>query len=161
MRLASPVGTQRLASRNYWKSLVPANLHGLPGLSAVMNEVLAHPCIKLEVLPTTVLASKLLNHANNLIRAVPVESKFKIGLTVHPVHRWQNPQYGYNRETSLVWSKMRLVCILQYGESAGMMEAALIQAWASDHRCVNEAGGGESVLKQAGPFFIYVVVSAC
>ena len=51
---------------------------------------------------------------------------------------------------------MVVVCILQHGESAAIMESALILTWGSNPRCANEAGG-ESVSQEPGPWFIYVV----
>ena len=54
---------------------------------------------------------------------------------------------------------MKVVAVLQHGESAGFLEAALIFSWQQDCRCCNRAGGGESVLKEDGPCFVYVVVA--
>ena len=79
---------------------------------------------------------------------------------MHPVHRWNCAEYGYKHDALTPWSYMRVLAIFQYGESAAVLEAALIFSWQNDCRCLNRAGGGESVLKQGSPFFVYVVVAA-
>ena len=153
-------GPDKLASANYWKCLVPATFHDLQAMGDIMNAVLAEPAVRLEVLPKTVLANKILTHANAVIRAVPESCTFKIGITTHPVHRWNNSEFGYKHELFPKWECLKILAILQYGESAGIFEASLIESWADDPRCLNDAGGGESVLKIAGPSFVYVVVAA-
>ena len=143
-----------LASANYWKTYVPKSLHNMPGLASALKDILAHPDIHLR-LPASVLASKLLAHANDFVRVLAAEKPFKVGLTRSPIHRRENPAYGYQVEGR--WYSMFVICILQHGESAGIMEACLISTWGSHHGCANEAEGGESVSQEPGPWFIYVV----
>lgn len=155
VRLQTRRVSGRLASVNYWKTYVPKSLHDMPGLASAMNDVLCHPDIHLRVLPAAILASKLFAHANEVIGVLAAEKQFKIGLTRSPLHRWENPAYGYKLEGR--WCSMFVICILQHGESAGIMESALILMWGSNPRCTNEAPGGESVSPEPGPWFIYVV----
>ena len=155
IRLQTRRASGRLASTNYWKTYVPKSLHDMPGLASAVNDILAHPAIHLRVLADAVLGSKLLAHANEIIGILAAEKQFKIGLTRSPLHRWENPAYGYELEGR--WCSMVVVCILQHGESAGIMESSLILTWGSNPRCANEAGGGESVSQESGPWFIYVV----
>ena len=153
-------GPERPASTNYWKCLVPAPLHDLKALGDIMNAVLAEQAVRVEVLPKTVLASKILSHANAVIRAVPENIVFKIGITTHPVHRRNNPDFGYKHSLFPQWDCLKILAIMQHGESAGIFEASLIETWAGHPCCLNEAGGGESVLKLSGPSFVYVVVAS-
>ena len=133
-------------------------MHDVSGLQDIMNDILADPDVTLQVHPRATLASKLLDHAHSVIRDIPEDAWFKVGLTKHPVHRWRNPEFGYVHESSPPWSSMKVLTLLEHGESAGIFEASLLSVWASDVRCLNQAGGGEAVSKQAGPFFIYVVL---
>jgi hypothetical protein len=150
-------GQERLVSVNYWKLRVPKPLLDLPGLADVMKEIMQEPAVQLET-TRGVLASKILEHAHAIIEKLPESCCFKIGLTRHPVHRWGNHQYGYKLDPS--WCSMKVVAIFVHGESAGVLESALIFNWRKDPRCVNEAGGGETVSTLKGPFFVYVVVGA-
>ena len=154
VRLQTARAFGMLASANYWKTYVPKSLHNMPGLASALNDVLAHPDIHLR-LPTSVLASKLLAHANEFVRLLAAEKPFKIGLTRSPLHMWENPSYGYRLEGR--WGSMYVISILHHGESAGIMEACLISTWGSHHGCANEAEGGESVSQEPGPWFIYAV----
>ena len=160
--MKTSMGT-KLVSPNYWKTLVPPALVQLPGIMEAIQPIMLESDVALDVTPFT-LASKVLDHANTVIRGFPSHCLFKIGQTCRPVHRWTNRQYGYKHACDQwtllpLWSKMRIVGVLAHGESAGFMEAALISAWSCDSRCLNQAGGGEAVAKQEGPFFVYVVVS--
>ena len=124
-----------------------------------MREIMAEPGVRLSFMPSNVLASKVLEHAHLVIRGLPSQSQFKIGQTVDPAHRWNNPQYGYKASRYPSWNVMKVLGVLVHGETAGFLEAALISAWSSHPACLNDAGGGEAVSKQEGPFFVYVVVS--
>ena len=129
-------------------------------MQTVIQEIMQEPAVRLSFLSSNILAHKILDHAHAVIKGLPPQCQFKIGQTVHPVHRWQNPAYGYKVSRCPIWSIMKVVAVLAHGESAGFLEAALISAWSSHPACVNEAGGGEAVSKQLqGPFFVYVVVS--
>ena len=154
---------RRLVSPNYWKTLVPEGLLYLPRLQQAMKDIMQEADVTVDWASFS-LASKILEHANGIIRGLPSHCLFKIGQTFRPVHRWSNEEYGYKHtfdQCTLLplWSKMRLVGILANGESAGFMEAALISAWSSHPKCLNRAAGGEGVSRQDGPFFVYVVVS--
>ena len=124
-----------------------------------MRGVMADPDIRLSLLPSNVLASKILAHAHTVLEGLPLRCCFKIGQTVNPVHRWQNPEFGYKHSRNPAWHIMKILGVVAHGESAGFLEAALIHAWSSHPSCWNEAGGGEASSKQDGPFFVYVVVS--
>ena len=140
IRLQTRRASGRLASTNYWKTYVPKSLHNMPGLASAVNDILAHPAIHLRVLADAVLGSKLLAHAHEVIGILAAEKQFKIGLTRSPLHRWENPAYGYELEGR--WCSMVVVCILQHGESAAIMESALILTWGSNPRCASEGGIG-------------------
>ena len=118
IRLQTRRASGRLASTNYWKTYVPKSLHNMAGLASAVNDILAHPAIHLRVLADAVLGSKLLAHAHEVIGILAAEKQFKIGLTRSPLHRWENPAYGYELEGR--WCSMVVVCILQHGESAGI-----------------------------------------
>ena len=124
-----------------------------------MREIMAEPGVRLSFMPSNVLASKVLEHAHLVIRGLPSQSQFKIGQTIDLAHRWNNPQYGYKASRYPSWNVMKVLGVLVHGETAGFLEAALISAWSSHPACLNDAGGGEAVSKQEGPFFVYVVVS--
>ena len=154
---ACPHHRGRLASGNYWKVCVPKTFLAMPALHEVMKEVCTEQAVEMHILPHVLLASKLLEHANNVIRSLPVDCYFKVGLTMHPSRRWRHPQYGYSLD--VMWTCMKVVAVLVHGESAGILEAALIATWKSDPRCLNKAAGGEAVAHKDGPFFVYVVVT--
>ena len=156
-------GTVRV-SPNFWKTLVPENLLALPRVKGVIKDIMMDPNLILNFEPSYTLASKVLAHANEVIKAIPNNCLFKIGQTSHPAHRWNNEGYGYKHYSDPwtllpIWCNMRILGILAYGESAGFMEAALIAAWCSHPCCANDASGGEAVCKTDGPFFVYIVVS--
>ena len=136
---------------------MPKAFLSMPALHDVMKEVCSEQAVQMHINPNILLASKLLEHSSNVIRSLPADCYYKIGLTMHPSGRWRHPQYGYSLDT--MWNCMKVVAILRHGESAGVLEAALISAWSSDPRCLNKAGGGESVAQKEGPFFVYVVVT--
>ena len=98
IRLQTRRASGRLASTNYWKTYVPKSLHNMAGLASAVNDILAHPAIHLRVLADAVLGSKLLAHAHEVIGILAAEKQFKIGLTRSPLHRWENPAYGYELE---------------------------------------------------------------
>lgn len=131
----------------------------LPRLKGLIQDIMAEPCLKLDLLPSQTLASKILERANLVIRGLASNSCFKIGLTSNPVHRWSNDGYGYLHSSNPSWNEMRIVALLASGEAAGFLEAALIDRWQRDHRCQNSATGGEGISTQEGPFCVYVVVS--
>lgn len=151
--------TVRFVSDNYWKLRVPKHLAELPRLKGLIQDIMAEPCLKLDLLPSQTLASKILERANLVIRGLASNSCFKIGLTSNPVHRWSNDGYGYLHSSNPSWHEMRIVALLASGEAAGFLEAALIDRWQRDHRCQNSATGGEGISTQEGPFCVYVVVS--
>ena len=126
-----------------------------------MRGVMADPDIRLSFLPSNLLASKILAQAHPVLQGLPGKCYFKRGQTVDPLHRWQNPAFGYKYcySRNPLWHIMKILGVVAHGESAGFLEAALISAWASHPSCLNEAGGGEAISKQEGPFFVYVVVS--
>ena len=121
---------------------------------------MAEPAIKLDIVPSHALASRILENANSIIKGLSPQSYFKIGQTTNPVHRWCEAEYGYKQSSNVRWLEMRVVGILAHGEAAGFLEAALISQWYSEPRCLNEAHGGEAVSKQEGPFCVYVAVAA-
>ena len=147
-----------MVSPNYWKTLVPNHLLHLPGLESRIKAIMRHSSIQLDIQACNILASKVLGHAHSVIKGLPGHCRFKCGLTVDPIHRWENPSYGHKQEAS--WAAMRIVGLLAHGEAAAFLEAALVSSWAHCSQCMNRAGGGEAVSQQPGPFFVYVVVSA-
>ncbi|CAE7260691.1 cpt [Symbiodinium sp. CCMP2592] len=140
----------RCVSDNYWKLRVPKHLAELPRLKGLIQDIMAEPCLKLDLLPSQSLASKILERANLVIRGLASSSYFKIGLTSNPVHRWSNDGYGYLHSSNPSWNEMRIVGILASGEAAGFLEAALIDRWQRDNRCTNSASGGEGISTQEG-----------
>ena len=97
-----------------------------------MRGIMADPDIRLSFLPCNLLDNRVLQHANAVVAGLPADCCFKIGQTVDPANRWQNADYGYKSS---------------------------ILNWSTHPSCLNEAGGGEAISKQEGPFFVYVVVS--
>ena len=152
-------GRTRLVSGNYWKLLVPKHLLHMPRLPGLMSEIMAEPAVRFDVVAGNALASKVLQNAQAVIRSLPTKRFFKIGLSLNPVHRWCNLEYGYQNSISPHWSQMRVLAMLEHGEAAGFVEAALVASWQADSRCLNSAHGGEAVAKQEGPFCVYVVVA--
>ena len=127
--------------------------------SAVMRTLLADPQIHVDFL-TCQLASKILKHAYARIHhLISTSVKFKIGLTADPCHRWRHAAHSYCLEKPRIFQSMKLLAILEHGEAAAMLEAALIATFISHEACLNVAEGGESICKIDGPFFVYVVVS--
>ena len=145
-------------SDNYWKLRVPKHLAELPRMKGVIQDIMAQPALKLDLLPSQTLASKILERAHIVIRGLPDNCCFKIGLTSNPVHRWCNTEYGYQHTSKPCWASMRIVGILAPGEAAGFLEAAPIDRWQLDARCLNSATGGEGLSCQEGPWCVYVVV---
>ena len=124
-----------------------------------MRGIMADPDIRLSFLPCNLLANRVLQHANAVVAGLPADCCFKIGQTVDPANRWQNADYGYKSSRNPGWKVMKILAAVAHGESAGFLEAALILNWSAHPSCLNEAGGGEAISKQEGPFFVYVVVS--
>ena len=139
---------------------MPRNLVALARTKEVIQEIMREPAIMLDIIPSNVLAHKILENAQAVIASLAEKSYFKIGQTVNPLHRWSNVEYGYQYSAHPCWSAMRIVGILEHGEAAGFLEAALISQWRTHSRCLNVAQGGEGVSKTEGPFCVYVVVSA-
>ena len=148
----------RYVSDNYWKLRVPKHLAELPRTKGVIQDIMAEPALKLDLLPSQTLASKILERAHVVIRGLPDNCCFKIGLTSNPAHRWCNRDYGYQHTKKPCWTSMRIVGFLASGEAAGFLEAALIDRWQLDARCLNSASGGEGLSCQEGPWSVYVVV---
>ena len=147
-------------SDNYWKLRVPKHLAELPRLKGLIQDIMADPSVKLELLPKQTLASHILQRANIVIRSLSdVGAYFKIGLSSNPVHRWRNTGYGYVHSTNPCFAEMKVVGILASTEGAAFMEASLIDKWQSHPRCLNKATGGEGVPSYhvEGPFCVYVV----
>ena len=152
---------EQLVSANYYKTLVPAALHLMPRLEPVMRAVLQDPTILIEFSPTNQLASRVLSHAEGRIRMLHSSSlTYKIGLTADPAYRWRKAEHAYCREIPKTFATMRLLAILEYGESAAYLEASLISTFNVHPACKNIAAGGESASKMEGPFFVYAVASA-
>ena len=150
---------EQLVSANYYKTLIPVPLQNLPRLQSVMRTLLADPQIHVDFL-TCQLASKILKHAYARIHhLISTSVKFKIGLTADPCHRWRHAAHSYCLEKPRIFQSMKLLAILEHGEAAAMLEAALIATFISHEACLNVAEGGESICKIDGPFFVYVVVS--
>ena len=72
-----------LVSDNYWKLRVPKHLAELPRLKGLIQDILADPALKLDLLPSQTLASHILERANIVIRGLSPNAYFKIGLTSH------------------------------------------------------------------------------
>ena len=149
----------RFVSDNYWKLRVPKHLAELPRLKGLIQDIMADPSLKLDLLPSQSLASHILERANQVIRALSASANFKIGLTSNPVHRWHNTGYGYVHSSNPCFTEMRILGILASTEGAAFMEASLIDKWQSHHRCLNKATGGEGVPSYhvEGPFCVYAV----
>ena len=113
--------TVRFVSDNYWKLRVPKHLAELPRLKGLIQDIMAEPCLKLDLLPSQTLASKILERANLVIRGLASNSCFKIGLTSNPVHRWSNDGYGYLHSSNPSWNEMRIVALLASGEAAKIL----------------------------------------
>ena len=125
----------------------------------IVNDILQEPQVILHVATKSTLASKVLSHCHSVIEDLPCNVRYKLGLTLHPVHRWCNREYGYQHVRFPQFGYLKALAILEHGEAAAYLEAALISKHHADPRCLNEAGGGEAVAKDCGPFFIYVAVS--
>lgn len=152
---------QQLVSANYYKMLVPAALHGLPRLEAVMRSILQDPQILLEFSASHQLASKVLSHAVARIRnLISLSLTYKIGLTYDPAQRWRFADHAYCRQSPRSFATMRLLAVVEHGETAAFIEASLIASFREHSGCKNIAGGGETTAKIQGPFFVYAVASA-
>ena len=152
---------EQLVSTNYYKMLAPASLHWMPRLEPVMRAVLQDPTILIEFSPTNQLASRVLSHAEGRIRMLHSSLlTYKIGLTADPAYRWRKAEHAYCREIPKTFATMRLLAILEYGESAAYLEASLISTFNVHPACKNIAAGGESASKMQRPFFVYAVASA-
>ena len=56
----------------------------VPGTKQVTQEIMGESAIKLDVLPSQVLANKILEHANEVIALLAQQSCFKIGQDREP-----------------------------------------------------------------------------
>ena len=84
---------------------------------------------------------------------------FKVGITGNPVHRWENPEWGYARELDR-WQKLVILDVNgEVGHSA-MLEAALIRHFKMTHGSPNgfrnERSGGDNP-PCSGPCYTYLV----
>ncbi|CAE7848651.1 cpt, partial [Symbiodinium sp. KB8] len=68
----------RYVSDNYWKLRVPKHLAELPRMKGVIQDIMAEPALKLDLLPSQTLASKILERAHIVIRGLPDNCCFKI-----------------------------------------------------------------------------------
>lgn len=107
------------------------------------------------------LANLVLTHCKAAIATRCVNSEicnsFKLGLTCDPASRWTDEIYGYRQ---LNFSSMTIVAILQTGEAAAYLEAALISEYVTSPKCLNKALGGEGNTHNPGPYFVYFVINA-
>jgi hypothetical protein len=76
----------------------------------------------------------------------------KIGITGNPFKRWA----FYEKE--MRWSRLVLIAINEVAKAIEMMEAALIDKFKSDSRCLNIASGGDGEMRGGPPYFVYVVI---
>ncbi|CAE7360270.1 cpt [Symbiodinium microadriaticum] len=142
----------KYVSDNYWKLQVPKHLAELPRMKGVIQDIMAQPALKLDLLPSQTLASKILERAHIVIRGLPDNCCFKIGLTSNPAHRWCNKEYGYQHTSKPCWASMRIVGVLASGEAAGFLEAALIDRWQRDARYLSPSPAKKSKLEKKAPF---------
>ena len=84
----------------------------------------------------------VLQHCLSMIQSLTSDqlTKFKIGVTARPAHRWANSQFGYALEGYL---SMQLLHCEPSSRACGFLEAALIAMLRGVSGCQNEALGGE------------------
>ena len=137
-----------------WVSKVPADALSLPRTFEVMNEIACQPQIELR-LRRSPLAGVQLEHAVSVVRAtINPLTRFKIGITSSPMHRWENVAYGYRKDK---YDRMIILNVATQPDSSCMLEASLIKEFGKVRGCQNIARGGEGK-KCLLPCFTYVVV---
>ena len=105
-----------------------------------------HPALTLNLVPARgggpAKPGSVLQHCLSMIQSLTSDqlTKFKIGITARPAHRWANSQFGYALEGYL---SMQLLHCEPSSRACGFLEAALIAMLRGVSGCQNEAPGGE------------------
>ena len=105
-----------------------------------------HPALTLNLVPARgggpAKPGSVLQHCLSMIQSLTSDqlTKFKIGITARPAHRWANSRFGYALEGYL---SMQLLHCEPSSRACGFLEAALIQMLRGVSGCQNEAPGGE------------------
>lgn len=137
-----------------WVPTVPHDALALPRTFEVMNMLAVHEKMELR-LSKSPLAGVQLQHAASVINAtVNSLTRFKIGITASPIHRWENTAYGYGKEK---YDKMIILHVASQPDSSCMLEASLIKEFGKMRGCQNIAPGGEGK-KCLLPCFTYIVI---
>ena len=104
-----------------------------------------HPALTLNLVPARgggpAKPGSVLQHCLSMIQCLTSDqlTKFKIGITARPAHRWANSQFGYALEGYL---SMQLLHCEPSSRACGFLEAALIAMLRGVSGCQNEALGG-------------------
>ena len=105
-----------------------------------------HPALAFNLAPArgggAAKPGSVLQHCLSMIQSLTSDqlTKFKIGITARPAHRWANSQFGYAQEGYL---SMQLLHCERSSRACGFLEAALINMLRGVSGCQNEAPGGE------------------
>lgn len=105
-----------------------------------------HPALTFNLAPARgggpAKPGSVLQHCLSMIQSLTSDqlTKFKVGITARPAHRWANYQFGYALEGYL---SMQLLHCEQSSRACGFLEAALIAMLRGVSGCQNEAPGGE------------------
>ena len=86
-----------------------------------------------------------IRHIERVVASIPVEFKFKIGITVDPDNRYYRAHYAYDKQRAqerdgVLYSGMIIVYVHPYRSTVGMLETSTIDKYTRNefkHRCVN------------------------
>lgn len=140
--------------------VAPAETEAVPGVTEVskakgrqqpphllaQHPLCNHPALTLNLAPARgggpAKPGSVLQHCLSMIQSLTSDqlTKFKIGITARPAHRWANSQFGYALEGYL---SMQLLHWEPSSRACGFLEAALIAMLRGVSGCQNEAPGGE------------------
>ena len=154
-----PVQDVTQKRRRFDRTCLPDAVCRLPRTQELLDSLAADLHMEVDLPPINAMAGAVLAHAIAAIQRQlqPGPAVFKIGLTTNPLHRWHNETYGY-RHMADKFQKMTILMASALGLVAALLEAALIDRFATTPGCRNIAKGGEGVRDTIGPFFTYVVI---
>lgn len=139
--------------REFDASCLPEAVRRLPTTGRLLEALATDVCMELDVPRRSAMAGAVLEHAAAVIarQLQPGPAVFKIGITMNPIHRWHNKEYGYGHSADK-YIKMVVLLISDRGEAAAFLEAALIKQFRDTAGCRNIASGGEGLRPAEGPF---------
>lgn len=141
------------------------DVHAMPKEVGAFGPVGNRPCQEssgaMFFLASARLAGHVVDHCCQHVEKIlrTRTTRFKIGMSMDPGHRWGNAKYGYCKTG--IYARMHVMAETVTAEGAAFLEATLIQRFRDWPGNDNMAMGGEGMhTPSSGPGFVYIVYKA-